>query len=63
MTRQLLKLSCNGIYTVIYNDKEKYNPYVVYRQYRDPQGNKHKHIIAKYADMKSCLYEIANSLF
>lgn len=60
-TRQVLKLCENGNnYTVVHNEGDNLNPYRVYQTYRAPDKygimRQHKKLIAKYADMRSCLY-------
>ena len=63
-TRQVLKLCENGNnYTVVRNEADNLNPYRVYQTYRAPNKygvmSQHKKLIAKYADMRSCLYCIS----
>ena len=62
-TRQVLKLCENGNnYTVVRHEADNLNPYRVYQTYHAPNKygvmSQHKKLIAKYADMRSCLYHI-----
>ena len=64
-TRQVLKLCENGNnYTVVRHETDNLNPYRVYQTYRAPNKygimSQHKKLIAKYADMRSCLYCICD---
>ena len=51
MKMQVLKLSHNGIYTVIHDDTQQIDAYRVIRK----QNGKQK-TIAKYSDLASCLF-------
>lgn len=53
MKRQVAKVVCNGIYTVIYDDKEKVNPFRIYRDWWE-DGHHHKQM-NRYADFYSCM--------
>ena len=63
-TRQILKMAEGGKkFSVVYRDGER-NPYVVYRHTwglrKDRCGcSEHKRIEVRYADMRSCLFYIA----
>ena len=62
-TRQVSKLCENGNnYTVVRHYSNEINPFWVYQTYRAPNKygvmSQHKKLIAKYADMRSCLYRI-----
>lgn len=58
MRTQMAKLYCNGTYLVIHDDSDKHNPYRVYREWHD--GGKHRKLVAKYADMASCMFTLTD---
>ena len=63
-TRQVLKCADkSGVYTVVYHESDKFNPYWIYKHTweRTEYGyyTERKRLQEKYGDMKSCLYHIA----
>lgn len=64
-TTQVLKLEANGKkFSVIRKESEKYNPFVIYRHTWGLREcgygcSEHKRIEAKYADMRSVLFHLA----
>ena len=64
MTRQLAKVNTgNGReFVVIYDDKEKYNPFKLYVKGYGKDGNYHKELCDKYADYRSCIFAIAHAI-
>ena len=63
-TRQVLKVADNsGKYSVVHHENDQMNPFWVYRHTweRNDLGyySERKRIAAKYADLKSCLYYLA----
>ena len=57
MSKTVAKITHKGTYRVVYDDSRRYNPYIIYKEtYTDGH---HRHKIAEYADMTSCLYHIA----
>ena len=53
--RTVAKMVMNGTYTVMYDDKVKYNPYKVYQHI-----NGSRRIMEKYADLSSAMVYLAN---
>lgn len=66
-TWQVLKLEDSGKkFSVVYHDGDK-NPYWIYRHTWEPRKcgrgyGERKRIVEKYADMRSCLCYIFNTL-
>lgn len=64
-TRQVMKIAENGKkFSIIYNDGDKMNPFWVYRHTWGLREcgygyAEHKRIEAKYADMRSCMFWLA----
>lgn len=61
-TTQIMKISDRtiGKYSVVYRSGEQYNPYVLYRHtWNRETGRENKRIVAKYADIRSCLYVLS----
>ena len=64
-TRQVLKMTEGGkTFSVVFREDAKYNPYVLYRHTWGLREcgygcSEHKRIEAKYADMRSVLYHLA----
>lgn len=58
-TRQVLDLQDNGLhYSVIYCEGQT-NPYRLYKRWYAGPGGEHRKLIEKYADLRSCLYLLA----
>lgn len=60
MKTQVLKMTHGGIWTVIFDDEAKYNPYKIYRTTKElnPCGyglTTHKKKMDEYAEFYSCL--------
>ena len=53
------KMYFGGNYTVIYDDKQKYNPYRVYRNWyevgEDGRPHQRRKQVNRFADMTSCM--------
>ena len=64
--RQVLKMNVNGRdFCVVYRQDQKTNPYYIYRRTWVPSSyglKERKTIEAKYADMRSCLFWLANAI-
>ncbi len=64
-TRQVMKIAENGKkFSIIYNDGDKMNPFWVYRHTWGLRKcgygyAEHKRIEVKYADMRSCMFWLA----
>ncbi len=58
MKRTVAKIIHNGTYRVVFDDSTTNNPYTLYHEYYTG-GCKHKEKLTAYADMASCLYNIA----
>lgn len=56
MKRQVARLDYNGIYRVIEDDAKTNNKFIVYREWHDGNGKKHKTKEVEYADLMSALY-------
>ena len=55
MTKTVAKVIYHGIYRIIFDDSQKYNPYrIIYT------ANNHQKQIARYADFPSCMYHICH---
>ena len=50
MKKQIMKLTANGIYTVVYDDQAKKDPYKIYRK-----ACYETHILAKCNSLPECL--------
>ena len=70
-TKQVLKMDVNGKkFSVVFREKDSRNPYCVYRHTyawaaRDDGAHvysERKRIEVKYADMRSCLFYLANAV-
>lgn len=57
MKKTVAKIINKGTYRVVFDDSTNCNPYTIYKEWYN--AGQHKQIIAKYADMTSCLYHIA----
>lgn len=55
MKRQVLKMTHNGIYTVIHDDTQQINPYRIIRK-----SNGKQKTLVKYGDLASCLWYLLN---
>lgn len=63
---QIMKISDRtiGKYSVVYRSGEQFNPYVLYRHTWNGETHREsKRIVAKYADIRSCLYALAQISF
>lgn len=58
MKRQIAKVICKGIYTCVYDDERKVNPYLIYKAW-----DGHKKKIDEYADFYSAMDRLANIVF
>ena len=54
MKTQVLKMTYGGIWTVVFDDEKKINPYTIYRTTYE-NGNKHRNKIEEYGNFHSCL--------
>lgn len=65
---QIMKLVANGKkFSIVYRPDSKTNPYTVYRHTWGLREcgygmSEHKRIEVKYADLRSCLFYLANSI-
>lgn len=57
MKKTVAKIIHNGTYRIVHDDSTNCNPYTIYKEWHDM--GKHSKTIAKYSDMTSCLYHIA----
>lgn len=55
MKRQIAKVICKGVYTCVYDDERKYNPYLIYRAW-----DGHKKKIDEYADFYSVMVRLTS---
>lgn len=53
MKKQILKMIDNGVFVVVHDDAQKYNPYRIYYEWYN--NGKQKNLLQKYADFGSCL--------
>lgn len=61
MRKQLAKIKHNGVYIVYYDDKRKYNKYVItYTWHKN--GSKHTKILNAYDDETSCIFYMTELL-
>lgn len=57
MKKTVAKIIHKGTYRVVFDDNAKGNPYTIYKEWYNE--GKHIKVIARYDDMTSCLYHIA----
>lgn len=63
MKTQIMKLVCDGEWKVIRDSEAKVNPYRIYHTYRELTDYglvKHQKLIAKYANLYSCMCHISD---
>lgn len=58
MRKTVAKISHKGIYRIVFDDKEPYNPYTIYHEWYD-MGH-HSKKVETYADMYSCMHHITH---
>ncbi len=58
-SRQILKVNGAGLHYIVIENKEKINPYTLYRVWWD--AGQHRKKIVEYADMTSIFYHLAMS--
>lgn len=66
MVKQVLKMEHKGCYVVVEHHEGKLNPYRIcvkwYEMDADGFTHERRKQVAKYADMKSCVYHIAQCI-
>lgn len=63
MKTQIMKLVCDGEWKVIRDSEAKVNPYRIYHIHYEPSDFglvKHQKLIAKYANLYSCMFHISD---
>ena len=59
MTYQVAVLNFRGVWKIIHNEKNKYNPFEVYYIFYE-NGNKHKRKITEYGDLASAMIVLSS---
>lgn len=60
MKKTVAKIIHNGTYRVVFDDSTRNNPYTIYKEWYNI--GKHSKTIAKYQDMTSCMYHLAEEV-
>ena len=45
---------------IMYEEKEKYNPWLFYKVWKDDSGKAHRKKVTARADLTSCIYDIVD---
>ena len=65
MKKTVAKIIHKGTYRVVFDDSTNCNPYTIYKEYYTigtAGADKHRQTIAKYQDMTSCMYHLAEEV-
>ena len=60
MRRTVAKIINKGTYRVVFDDTKYINPYTIYRETHDIDGDFHAKKVESYGDLASCLYYLAD---
>lgn len=62
MKKTVAKIIHNGTYRVVFDDNAIYNPYTIYYESYDLDGDFHARKVEAYADLVGCLYHLTEEV-
>ena len=60
MRRTVAKIINKGTYRVVFDDTKYINPYTIYRETHDIDGDFHAKKVESYSDLKGCLCHLSD---